>query len=147
MITLVKITTRWTRASIFLPHPVSLFMGSLRGGASDAARVYMGPALVPSPGRGSDELFPWQRTSGCAEMSPGQRGHPRILREAVSKVPCVSAAHDQEGGEVPFRLWVRLDAGLVSPAAPGYPGLSWGVISIKPGVSDMQSPVLLLPHC
>ena len=65
MITLVKkITTRWTRASIFLPHPVSLFMGSLRGGASVQPVCTWALHWSLLQEGESDELFPGRGPQG-----------------------------------------------------------------------------------
>ena len=77
MITLVKkITNRWTRASIFLPHPVGLIVGSLRGGATEqpvCTWALQWPLLQEGE---SDELFPWQRTTRACRSESWTEGSP-----------------------------------------------------------------------
>lgn len=127
------------------PHPVSLFMGSLRGGATVQPECTWALQWSLLQEGESDELFPWQRT--CAEMSPGQRGHPRILWEAVFRCP-VSLLHIiRKGVKSHSGCTSGLDASLCHRQLQGT--LNWAGVWLvsNPGVNDMQAPVLLLPHC
>lgn len=130
------------------PPPRESVYGEPEGRSLSAARVYMGPALVPSPGRGVWWAFSLAEDLRVCRNESWTGGSPLEFWEKLFPgalcLCCTWSGRGWSPVQAVGHGWMQA---LCHQQLQGT--LDWAGVWLvsNPGVGDMQSPVLLLPHC